>query len=181
MNQPQQPNSQSAPNQPAPGQPAPVQPAGAQGRVGGTAEAENEYSGFSIGAVVAIVGAVLTLIAYPLEWFVVEADEGATINGLGQTTSTSTYEVVFEGSKLHWLAGAAAIGMIIAALARLIGKFDAKWEKLPIIFGGLAIVSAVLSIATIGDGFKAGIGLYLVVVGAVITLAGGLVMSLMKK
>lgn len=140
-----------------------------------------EYSGFSIGAVATIVGAVLGLISYPLVWFVAKADEGATISGMGTTTSTSNFEVTAETGRLHWVAGIAMIVLIGLGVARLVGKFDENLKRVTIIAGVLGLLSAGFSMLTVGDDFKAGTGLYLAIVGAIIALVGGIVMAVVKK
>ncbi len=169
------------------GQPVAQAPNYTQQPVGANAyapvsEPTNEFTGFSYGAVVAMLGAVLVLVSYPMVWLVAKADEGATVTGLGTKTSGSIYEITeVSMGRLHWLAGAAMIGLIVVAVMRLLGKFTENLKRAPIIFGVLALLSAGFAFISIGSDFKAGSGLYLALVGAVVALAGGVVMGLLKK
>ncbi|WOC11948.1 hypothetical protein [Gordonia sp. MP11Mi] len=140
-----------------------------------------EYTGFSIGAVATIVGAVLVLIGYPMVWFVAKLDEGATITGLGTTTSTSTFQVTAETGRLHWLAGIAMIVLIGLGVARLVGKYNENLKRLTIILGVVGLLSAGISTLTVGSDFKVGAGLYLALVGSIVALVGGIVMAVLKK
>ncbi|GEE00139.1 hypothetical protein nbrc107696_05850 [Gordonia spumicola] len=180
--QPQQPNFQQPGGVPpqAPNY-AQQQPVGGPGYAPAAAPA-NEYTGFSIGAVVTMLGAVLVLASYPMVWAVAKLDSGATVTGFGTKTNGSIFQITeVSMGRLHWLAGVAMLGLIGVALARLMGKFSENLKRLPIIFGVLAILSAGFTYISLGSDFKAGSGLYLALVGAIIALAGGLVMSLLKK
>ncbi|MDR2279417.1 MAG: hypothetical protein LBE07_01035 [Gordonia sp. (in: high G+C Gram-positive bacteria)] len=142
----------------------------------------NEYTGFSVGAVVSIVGAVLVLISYPMVWMVAKADSGATVTGLGTKTSGEIYEITSASmGRLHWIAGIAMVVLIVVAVARLLGKFTDNMTRIPVIAGVFALLSAGFALLTVGSDFKAGSGLYLALVGAVVALAGGVVMGLLKK
>ncbi|QRY62032.1 hypothetical protein JVX90_16755 [Gordonia sp. PDNC005] len=142
----------------------------------------NEYTGFSVGAVVSIVGAVLVLISYPMVWMVAKADSGATVTGLGAKTSGEVYEITSASmGRLHWVAGIAMVVLIVVAVARLLGKFTDNMKRAPIIAGVFALLSAGFALLTIGNEFKAGSGLYLALVGAIVALAGGVVMGVLKK
>ncbi|WP_336793984.1 MULTISPECIES: hypothetical protein [Gordonia] len=142
----------------------------------------DEYTGFSIGAILSIVGAVLVLVSYPMVWMVAKADSGATVTGLGTKTSGEIYEITSASmGRLHWVAGIAMVVLIVIAVARLIGKFTDNMKRAPIIAGVFALLSAGFALLTIGSDFKAGSGLYLALVGAVIALAGGVVMGQLKK
>ena len=151
--------------------PATLGPAGAH-RPPATGEPSTPaYTGFSAGAVATLVGAVLVLVGYPMVWFVLRADEAATITGLG---TTSTDDVVFESSRLHWAAGCAALVLLVIAVVRLIGRYTVDWKRPTLIVGAVCLVGAVLSVLMISSDFRAGTGLYLSLAGAVIAVIGAL-------
>ncbi|MCF8607775.1 hypothetical protein L5I01_30915 [Gordonia sp. HY442] len=141
----------------------------------------DDYTGFSIGAVATIVGAVLVLISYPMVWFVAKLDDGATISGLGTTTSTPNFEVTVQTGRLHWVAGIAMIVLIGLGVARLLGKFGENLKRVPVVLGVIGLLSAGISTLSVSDDFSIGAGLYLALVGSIIALVGAIVMGLLKK
>ena len=148
---------------------------------GGAPEPQNPYSGFSIGAIVALVGSVVTLAGYQLTWFYVGTDPDAKVSGFGSITNSDRTEVMFESTKIHWLALGTAVGLIIVGIARLLGNFTEQWKKIPLVLGPLGVASALFSLLTVDDGLKAGTGLFLTLAGTVIGLVGVLLIAVAKK
>ncbi|GED96937.1 hypothetical protein [Gordonia crocea] len=136
------------------------------------------YQGFSIGAIVVLIGAVITLASYLLTWWE-KADEGVTVSGLGNV-SPHTYE--FHSGKLHWAALAGAIVLIIVAVARLIGKYTDEWQKATVFATAAALVGAGYALfAPAGEGFSTTTGVYVVTAGAVIAAAGAALIAFAKR
>ncbi|MFW0791414.1 hypothetical protein [Gordonia sp. CPCC 205333] len=140
-----------------------------------------DYSGFSIGAVVTIVGSILALASYPLVWYVAKIDDAATITGFGTTHSTDTLEVTYQSSRLHWAVAAAGIVLLIVGFTRLIGKYSEAWKRPTLIVGAIGVAGAVASAVLVDGDFKLGIGVYLALVGTIVALAGGAIIALAKR
>lgn len=170
------------PNAPIAQQPAP-QPASGQPPAPGGAQrpapaAENVYLGFSIGAVITAVGSLLALVAYPLVWWSSEDDASATITGFG---STSTDRIVYESGKGHWLPLAAALVLLVLAGLRLAGRWQPTLNRAAVIIGVLGLLSALLAVFVVSEGFTPEIGAYLVLVGMIVALAGVVTIAVAKK
>ncbi|WP_026917573.1 hypothetical protein [Gordonia shandongensis] len=163
------PNVQN-PNPPSPNEQAPVQP-----------EQDSGYTGFSIAAVGVIVGAVLTLVSYPLVWFYATADPDATVTGLGSVNSTDQVRIIFTSSRLHWLPGVVAVVLLVIAVLRLIGRYTAAFNKPSTIIGAVAVGASVLAAFLVDEGFSAGIGAYLALVGSVVMLAAVAAVAFAEK
>ncbi|NMO03862.1 hypothetical protein HH308_21855 [Gordonia sp. TBRC 11910] len=144
-------------------------------------EQGNPFAGFSIGAVIALVGAILALASYPLVWYIAKDDNDATINGFGSTHSTASTEVTFESSKIHWAVLAAGIGMLIVVVARFIGRYSAEWVRPTFIIPVIGVAGAIVSAVFVDGAFKLGIGVYLAIVGSLLMLAGGVIIASLKK
>ncbi|MFT4201752.1 hypothetical protein [Gordonia sp. (in: high G+C Gram-positive bacteria)] len=142
----------------------------------------DDYRGFSIGAVVAIVGALITLAAYPMVWWVAKDDSDSWIKGIGTTHASPGSSIEFHSSKLHVAAGAGAVVLIIVAIARLIGKYDHEWNRATYVAGGVALVGALYScFVPIGADFTTSTGVYVVLVGGILAAIGAALIAVAKK
>ena len=142
-------------------------------------EQPNEYTGFSYGAIALIVGSLIALAAYPLTWWVVTDDPEAGVTGFGQVKETATTMVTFESSKAHWGALAGAVVFLIIAGARLLGKYNHEWNR-ALIAGAIAMVVGAGFAYLGGAGFSVSTGVYVVTLGAVVSLVGAVLVYLKR-
>lgn len=130
------------------------------------------YTGFSIGAIVTIVGSLIALASYPLMWWTVVDEPDAGITGFGSIKQPDAREIVFHSNKIHWAVLAGAIVLIIVAIARLLGKFNTEWVR-GLAVAALAMVAGVVfAFIGTGEGFAVSTGVYVAVAGTVVALVG---------
>lgn len=158
--------------------PVPVQPDAHRYGVGSPAPAVPQRSGFSVGAVIAIVGALVVLASYFLTWYRVAADTTVTVNGWGQVSSP---DYSFESHRVHWLALAAAIGALVMGVMRLAGKYHDAWRR-----GAAAIILAALvgggfAVGVVPTGADRGVGVVVLVIGALAIIVGAALVEFAKR
>ncbi|ALG86148.1 hypothetical protein [Gordonia phthalatica] len=146
------------------------------------AESERSgFEGFSIAAIGVLLGAAVSIASYFLTWYYVTEDPDAKVDGLTRVTNSADYEVEFSGSRIHWLVLCAAVVLGGVAIWRLIGKYQANLVRPTLIISALSVAAGAAGVFLVNDGFSAGTGAYLALVGAVIMAASGAVMALAKK
>lgn len=140
---------------------------------------QSNPTGFSIGAVLMIVGALAVLGSYLLTWYTVTADASITVSGLGQINSP---DYRLETNRLHWAAGAAALGALVIAIFRLLGRYGgAKWLPATIGVGLVGIFGTLFAVAVIPDGVERAGGLWVTLAGTIVMIVGLVLVSVARR
>ncbi|MDL9936106.1 hypothetical protein QSJ18_05080 [Gordonia sp. ABSL1-1] len=128
----------------------------------------------SPGALLALAGAVIVIIAYCLPWYHLELDESVSVNGWGFVTGTGHD---LSTGKLHWAAFVAALAAIVVALARLRGAHGDGWRLTALASLVVALAGALFSLADVPEGAVTTTGVYVTLAGSLLVAGGYALMA----